>query len=326
MDQKVSSIFSPRRLGHVNVVVDDIDVSAAFYRDICGLSIEFVEAGIRGMFMGVGRTPHDIGMIERTREDRYGKDGHLQIPKGVLDNVTLNHLAWEIDTDAELIASYRRARAEGVRIARTSDHQIAHSIYMKDPDGNMMEFYADQVKDWRNVLHGELDLITSAWDPESTAPIEERRWDPAPQIRHVDHACLHPVRLGHAVLTTRQPDRMTDVFTHVAGLAPLHASDDLVLLQARHDAAPGYQLALVRDDRDGLHHFSFEIASRQALNEASQALRARGVEIVRETRGPLKDSLFLQDPDGFLVEFFVRTGADYARASAMPPADRPYAV
>ena len=49
----------------------------------------------------------------------------------------------------------------------TVDHQVAHSVYMFDPDGNYNEFYCDTVRDWRKVLHGAMDLITSHWDPLS---------------------------------------------------------------------------------------------------------------------------------------------------------------
>jgi catechol 2,3-dioxygenase len=45
------------------------------------------------------------------------------------------------------------ASASGLDISRTADHQIADSIYMRDPDGNVVEFCSDNVEDWR--LHGE---------------------------------------------------------------------------------------------------------------------------------------------------------------------------
>src|SRR4029077_15374675 len=122
-------VFRSRRLGHVHLFVDDLDRSTRFYNSVCGLALEFRELGLRASFLGTGHTPHDLGMIETTKgRDRYGKDGHLQLPKEAGVRVGLNHIAWEIDNEVELVEGYRRARARGLKIARLADHQVAHSI------------------------------------------------------------------------------------------------------------------------------------------------------------------------------------------------------
>ena len=172
-------VFRPRQLGHVNLFVDDLDLSTRFYNSVCGLALEFRELGLKASFLGTGNTPHDVGMIETTKgKDRYGKDGHLQLPKEVGAQVGLNHIAWEIENEAELVEGYKRAHARGVPIRRLADHQVAHSIYMSDPDGNLVEFYVDTVRDWRHLLHGDLDLITSVWNPEEGEPFSDARYDP----------------------------------------------------------------------------------------------------------------------------------------------------
>ncbi len=90
-------VFRSRRLGHVNFFVDDLDKTTRFYRDVCGLALEFSEVGLKATFLGTGNTPHDVGCIETTKgRDRYGKDGHLQLPKEVGVKPGLNHLAWEV--------------------------------------------------------------------------------------------------------------------------------------------------------------------------------------------------------------------------------------
>jgi catechol 2,3-dioxygenase len=296
-------IFNSRRLGHVNLIVEDLERSMRFYTDVCGLTLEFTEPGLKAGFMGTGHTPHDLGMIERTREDRFGKDGHLQIPKGALDNVTLNHIAWEMDTEADLVAGYERAARAGVQTGRTSDHQIAHSVYLKDPGGNVVEFYADMVHDWRSVLHGEIDLITSTWKPGATAPETEPRWDPSPAIRRVEAADFHPQRLSHVVLTTTNLSRSADFYATVAGLRPIRVSDRFVLMRGSHHGG-AYHLALAASERDGLHHFAFELESASELDSGTAALQRRGVQVARFEDGPLKTSVFIVDPDGFAVEFF----------------------
>lgn len=297
------SIFSPRRLGHVNFIVADLERSIGFYQQACGLNLEFTETGIRAGFMGVGHTPHDIGMIEQTQEARYGRDGHLQMPRGVASRIGLNHLAWEMESEAALVTAWEQAQAVGLgESSRTVDHQIARSIYLRDPDGNMNEFYADTIAEWRAVLHGDMDLITSTWEPGTPAPSPEPRWHENPPTRVFEGAVMQPRRLSHAVLLTPDLAPMLRFYTGIAGLRVVHAGADVALLRPRATQS-AYQLALVRSQEKGLHHFAFEVDG--GTDWTGSALRLRDMGLAAESRqdGPLKRSLFVTDADGFLVEF-----------------------
>jgi catechol 2,3-dioxygenase len=310
----MNAVFSPRRLGHVNLICEQLERSTRFYNEVCGLALEFSETGLRGNFMGTGNTHHDVGMIERTREDRYGKDGHLQIPKAAAANVGLNHIAWEMENELELVRGYERAQAAGVALARVSDHQISHSIYLKDPDGNVVEFYADVIRDWRSVLHGEVDHITSVWKPDVATASTERLWDTAPALRRVPQAAHHPRRLSHVVLETEDLPRMTRFYEEVAGLQRVYGDDAISLLRGAH-AASRYHLALVHSPgKKGLHHFGFEVSDAKEL----------GLGARRE--GPLKTSVFIDDPDGFRVEFFLPKAEDYAAVARAQPSERAFLV
>jgi len=295
------SIFRARRLGHVNFFVEDFRRSIEFYNSICGLTLEFVETDLKGSFLGTGHTPHDVGCIETTKgQDRYGRDGHLQIPKEVGAKPGLNHIAWEIENEAELVAGYDRCLAAGLPIRRLADHQIAHSIYMLDPDGNMIEFYVDTVREWRNVLHGEINLITSVWDPHGAPPDRESHLETDPELRTVAAAPIHPHRLTHVVLVSRDPDRLVEFYQEVAGLrlvgkGVLRGSD------ARYDR----HLIILPESagmRPGLHRFGMELNSAAEIEDAASALAARGVAVERGD----KYAILLRDPDGQLVEFAAR--------------------
>jgi catechol 2,3-dioxygenase len=319
------TLFNPRRLGHVNLIVDRLDPSISFYNKVCGLNLEFIEDGIRGAFLGTGHTNHDVGMIERTREDRYGKDGHLQIPKAAAAVVTLNHLAWEVETERQLVDAYHRAKRAGVTIGRLADHQISHSIYLKDPDGNVIEFYADTIPKWREVLHGHVDLITSVWDPEARDPSDEPLGDPDPELRHVEEAVFHPTRLSHTVLTTGDLPRLAEFYRRVAGLSTVHEGAGVVLLRGT-DQVSSYHLAIVAGQVPGLHHLALQVADENSLERAAQAATTRGQRVERRQRGPLKSSVFLLDPDGFRVEFFVPIKDDYAALEAVDQEEKAFLV
>lgn len=306
---RVEPVFRSRRLGHVNLFVDDMARSTRFYNRVCGLAVEFTELGLKANFFGTGNTPHDVGVIETSKGvNRYGRDGHLQIPAEVGAQVGLNHLAWEVDNEAELVAGYQRARERGVAVKRLADHQIAHSIYLTDPDGNMNEFYVDTVRDWRSVLHGEMDLVTTVWRPDPARARAGPCYDPDPEIRLVPEAPFHPQRLTHAVLATRQVATLEAFYRDIAGLEPvLHSSDGrLVLLRAGHSGYR-YHLAIVAvgaEAEAGLHHYGLELADEAALAAAVGAARGGGLAIEREIETAAKRGVFLRDPDGFRVEFY----------------------
>ena len=322
-------IFRTRRLGHVNFFVDDLERSTEFYNSVCGLALEFVETGLKASFLGTGHTPHDVGCIETTKgQDRRGKDGHLQIPKEVGAKPGLNHLAWEIDNEAELVAGYRRCREAGLKINRLADHQIAHSIYMNDPDGNVIEFYVDTVQDWRNVLHGELELITSVWDPDARPPNPRPLYEDDAPRREVATAPIHPYRLSHAVLASPDPQRLASFYAKVAGLQPVGNRGDLHVLRGSH---PGYDQTLVivasnGSTAAGLHHFAFELTEPAALETAARELARRHIDVERNVVAEAKRSLLLCDPDGQRVEFFVRSAPNRANSGASEVPLAPYLI
>jgi catechol 2,3-dioxygenase len=314
-----TSVFKPRRLGHANLWVENLKRSEEFYHRTCGLTVEFWEPDLVATFLGTGNTPHDLGMIETTGgKARYGRNGLLQIPEGVGATSGLGHLAWELTNEVELVEGYRRAKAEGVPLDMTVDHQVAHSVYLPDPDGNTMEYYCDTVKNWRSVLHGEMELITAGWDPEEAEPFAESLCEENPEIRTVADAPVHPRRVTHAVLLTANLEKLARFYGEVGGLEEVHRDDGVVFLRGSLDRYP-YHLVLCRkneSDERRFHHVSFELESERALDSASSALRSRGVELAEVVDTEIKRSFFLEDPDGMLSEYYVR------RAQGFPDLER----
>ncbi len=314
------TFFAPRRLGHVNLWVDDLGVSENFYRDVCGLNVEFWEPDLQATFLGTGHTPHDLGMMKTTGGvDRYGRNGLLQLPGTIGLKPGLNHLAWELENEAALVDAWRRLNASGVPLDLTVDHQVAHSVYLFDPDHHYNEFYCDTVKDWRSVLSGEMELLTSTWDPDAAEPSTVGLYDDAPVVRRVDGASVHPRRITHAVLKTARFDAMLDFYTRIGGLQVVHRAAGIAYLGASLAAYP-YNLVLVAGDEALYHHAAFELDDEAALDAALEALRARGVTPVRIVDVPWKRALFLRDPDGQHSEWYVRRDAAPAPSPADPDA------
>ena len=73
-------------------------------------------------------------------------------------------------------------------------------------------------------------------------------------------------------------------------------SDNLALHRVRQ--------AAVRDESQALDHLGFFVASAEAVRTAGEALRARGVRIVQETKQHRDGSwsLYCADPDGNVIQ------------------------
>jgi catechol-2,3-dioxygenase len=128
----------------------------------------------------------------------------------------------------------------------------------------------------------------------------------------------HPRRLGHVVLNVRDLAASVRFYTSVVGLEVSdYIEDQMAFLRCGHDH---HDLALAQIPRDGegsgntyvpgrpgLEHFSYELESLEAIEDAARFLQAQGVEIVRGIgkHGP-GENLFLvfKDPDGNYVEYY----------------------
>ena len=138
-------------LSHVVLYVNDLDKMAAFYRDVLGL-IKYREHPGRMVFM----TPdpeiddHQIALAK-------GRQGEAKI---------IGHIAWRVETPADVKVFYERFKAERVPI----DHCVSHayeemgntvSCYFLDPEGNCLEIYALVPERDKARINRTLDLDKS---------------------------------------------------------------------------------------------------------------------------------------------------------------------
>jgi catechol 2,3-dioxygenase len=296
--------FRPRRLGHANFWVSNIEESIRFYESVLGIELVRRERALKMGFHSNGNTHHDVGMIEISRgQDRYGRDGELQIPKTRGTSVGLNHLGWEMTSERDVVEAYKRARNVGGAEYRTVDHIISRSVYVPDPDGNMHEFYADSLDDWRTVFNLDLeDEVTAGWDPLAAPPSPAERYPVDPPIRFVPSAPLHPLRITRATLGTHDLDRLTGFYVDVAGLTLQRKEDGM----ARFGGSAGsHDLRIVevpKDGKTGLLAFSFAIPADCDITAARRTLEEKGIvaAVSHSADGPV---LTVTDPDGFQIEF-----------------------
>ena len=297
--------FRPRRLGHVNLWVSDLERSVRFYEQACGIELVRREPAIRIAFHSNGNTHHDIGLVETSKGvDRIGRDGRVQIPATRGIRVGLNHFGWEMPCEAELVEAYVRA---GESKLRAVDHLISRSVYVGDPDGNGHEFYADSLRDWRSIYNlGREDEVTGEWTPGTPVPSREGFYNVDPPLRRIDAAPIHPRRLAGASIMTPRFDALTDFLVDTAGLAAQEGGE-AGRRRSVFAGSLGYadMEVIERDDGNtvGLHSFTFSACPDVDFDALCQASVACGGSAPERIRDSTDELIELRDPDGFIVRF-----------------------
>ena len=135
-----------QRVGHVVLKMRDLEKAKAFYQGVLGMQIG--SESPRGVFFRFNDYHHDIAVF-KTADD-------AELPKR--DQVGLVHVAVVADSVETVRAMYDRCKAMGVEISSTRDHGVTKSLYVKDPEGNTIEIYAEVPEyDWRERGMGNQD-------------------------------------------------------------------------------------------------------------------------------------------------------------------------
>ncbi|WP_300017953.1 VOC family protein [Pseudonocardia sp.] len=116
-----------QRLNHAVLYVRDVDRSVAFYSGTLGFRVVMDVPGRAAFLQAEGSTnDHDLGLFAVDAAAGDSTAGH--------GTVGLYHLAWEVDTLAEL----RRVRgvlAGSGALVGATDHGTTKALYARDPDG-----------------------------------------------------------------------------------------------------------------------------------------------------------------------------------------------
>ena len=116
-----------QRLNHAVLFVRDVAQSSAFYREVLGFRVKVEMPGQAVFLQAEGSTnDHDLGLFQVGAGAGPSEAGRR--------TVGLYHLAWEVDTLAELkrIAAVLADRSS---LVGASDHGSTKALYAHDPDG-----------------------------------------------------------------------------------------------------------------------------------------------------------------------------------------------
>ncbi len=149
-----------RRLNHAVLYVRDVERAVAFYQQAFGFTVVEADPSGRAAFLrtSFGDNHHDLGLF------RVGPSAPSPPP----GSVGLYHLAWEVDSIADLVAA-RDLLADMGALVGASDHGASKSLYGRDPDGNEFEvMWAVPREVWEQLDHGtvlplDLEAEVAQW-------------------------------------------------------------------------------------------------------------------------------------------------------------------
>ena len=155
----------PPRLhySHVGFRVHDIELMEAFYSGLMGL--EVTDRGTlpfpgepKIVFLSSDPEEHHQVILMEGRQDSGAEGGMLQ------------QLSFRVESLADLRAMKAAAEVAGVTDLAPMAHGTAWSVYFRDPEGNIVECFADTPWHVRQPVLDELDLSLS--DEEILAQTE----------------------------------------------------------------------------------------------------------------------------------------------------------
>ncbi len=152
--------LKPRGWGHVVLKVRDLRRSERFYTETIGFTVVGRRAGTT--YLSLGGPYHDMALYEA---------GPLALMPGAR-SLGIVHLAFAVEDETALRRFYAFLKEKKVQILGAVDHVISRSVYVSDPDGYIVELFANVPVDEWNGLPNPFDR-ERPYDPGGTVEDEE---------------------------------------------------------------------------------------------------------------------------------------------------------
>jgi catechol 2,3-dioxygenase len=140
------------RMGAVELLVDDLDATLSFYRDVLALDLVRVDGETHVLGRGGVET---VTLTPARGLPRFSRSG-----------AGLFHTAVLFETRAGLASAVARvAQAAPTAYTGSADHLVSQAFYFDDPEGNGVELYWDRPRDeWRRTADGGIVMGTEYID------------------------------------------------------------------------------------------------------------------------------------------------------------------
>jgi 2,3-dihydroxybenzoate-AMP ligase len=171
--------LEPYGVDHLAFVTWDPKATLTFYRDIMGFPL--VHA-ITARGWGIDSHPDFVHFFFALGKGNhvaffyyFGEPPEEEIPTPLMKRA--RHLAFHVETEAELLAYRERLMAAGVRVTRPVAHEVIESIYFDDPNGIQLEITRPLRRfDQRDAQDARLTLDALIANLESGTPSSAGMW------------------------------------------------------------------------------------------------------------------------------------------------------
>jgi catechol 2,3-dioxygenase len=123
-----------RRTSHLNLRCTDRTASQAFYNEMLHL-VPVADANGR-VYLASAPGAHPVLALEQSTDP----GAPLPTPKKMYG---MEHFSMELASFAQLQHAYQHLKSNGIDVHHTMDHGVTNSVYLIDPDGNLIEIYHD---------------------------------------------------------------------------------------------------------------------------------------------------------------------------------------
>jgi glyoxalase family protein len=244
-------------------------------------------------------------------------------PKGRWGAGTNHHLALHVPTRNGLLKWKRRLTDLGLHVTGPYNRQYFHAIYLRDPDGAIIEIATSEpgfgrdeavlgsgfrAQPKENLIGGRDELLTAA----ETWP------QPVPTV--TDDFALRGFH--HITSISSNAERTEQFFVQKIGLRLIKKTDYLDEKGGTHyyyacddDLSPGSVLtffglpgyAAGRLGTGLSHNFALEVENDAALTHEHQRLKHAGVQVSDVQNAVYKKLFYFRDPDGHICAISTRT-------------------
>lgn len=287
------SIHPAASIGHVHLTVVDLPRTLRFYRDVLGFHEAWTD-GEHTVFLSTdGQYPFHLGLTTASAARPSGRTAGLY------------HAAFLFPDRAALGRVFQRLRAQGVRVDGASDHLVSEALYLRDPEGNGLELYADRPRERWPRRNGQIMMASEPLDLGSllAAAGEMEAWTGIPP----------ETRLGHIHLSVSDLRRAEDFYHGVLGFdvttrdypGALFFSTGGYHHHLGVNIWAGTGLAQPPAGIPGLGYFTVALPDREELSRIVRHAERSEVPIEGAVDHGLSVGVALRDWDGIRIELTV---------------------
>ena len=292
-------------VGHVHLRVADLDRALEFYRDALGFR-EAWRGGQTVMLSADGGYPFAVGLTATADP-----------PQEPRRRCGLYHSAFLLPGRAALGRLLRRLLEREVALDGASDHSVSEALYLRDPDGNGVELYADRPREQWSRHADEVQMDSRPLDLRDLLAAGGDRSAPAVEGTRLGHIHLRVSELARAEKFYHGALGFDVVLRRYQGALFLSAGGYHHHLGTNVWAGQGIPPAATSGP--GLWYFTVALPSRADLDaETARVVSHGGASGPAADCGPCVGA-GVADLDGILVLLTADHSPLPARLSWMPP-------